>query len=297
MYIFLVNLLHPFLLLMLGQGAALLVLAFRVKSHRRWTGVCLASYALLWLFCTPLVADWSAAVIERDFPPLTQRPSDTQAIVVLAGGVIPPAAPEFRQQLGERSLRRCLRAAELYRQGPPCLVLAAGGKVDKSLPGEAEGIAMREMLLRLGVPATDIAVESHSLDTFENAVNAGSVLTQRGINRIVLVTDAMHLRRASSLFRRQGLTVTPAASHCYASEFRWEVFAVLPDLNAAGINAAVFRELLGTLWGELRQSRNRIAEALLAARVGRNSIPSWTVCQTVLHGNSRRGTYGRHRRE
>ncbi len=284
MYTFLVSLLQPFLLLMLAQGTALLVLARCAKSHRRLSGSCFACYALLWLFCTPLVAHWSAAILERDYPPLIGRPADIQAIVVLGSGVIPPAAPEFQTHLSERGLRRCLRAGQLYHQGLPCLVLAAGGKGDKSLPGEAEGIAMHEMLQRLGVPATDIAVESRSLDTFENAVNAGKVLSQRGIDRVALVTDAMHLRRATSLFRRQGLTVIPAASHYYASEFRWDVFAVLPDLGAAGINAAVFHELLGTLWGELRESRSGIAEALLAAKAGRNAIPSWTVRQTVLPG-------------
>lgn len=263
MYTFLVNLIPPFLLLMLALGTALLVLAFRAKSHRRWTGVGLTSYALLWLLCTPLVAHWSAAILERDFPPLIGRPADIQAIVVLGSGVFPPAAPEFRTHLSERGLRRCLRAAELYRQGPPCLIVAAGGKVDKSLPGEAESSAMREMLLRLGVSAADIAVEWHSLDTFENAVNAGQVLAQRGIDRVVLVTDAMHQRRATDLFRRQRLTVIPAASHYYASEFHWEVFAVLPDLGAAGINAAVFHELLGPLWEELRYAMAYVARKQL----------------------------------
>lgn len=270
-YSTIVRLLDPFLLLMLAQGIALLCLAVRARSNRRLTGWCLASYAALWLFCTPAVAHWSAAILERGFPPLTQRPADAAAIVVLAGGVIPPAPPEYRQQLGERSIRRCLRAAELYHQGPPCLVLAAGGKVDPSEPGEAEAIPMREMLQQLGVPDSNLAVESRSLDTFENAAHVGRILSQRGIRRVVLVTDATHLRRATDLFRRQGLDVIPAASHYQSANFRWNVFALLPDISAAGINTAVFRELLGTLWGELRESRNPIVEALLPDATARNS--------------------------
>jgi uncharacterized SAM-binding protein YcdF (DUF218 family) len=132
-------------------------------------------------------------------------------------------------------------------------VLAAGGKVDKSLPGEAEALAMRRMLLRLGVRAADLLVEDRSLDTYDNAANSRALLTKRGIRRVLLVTDATHLRRATSLFRRQGLSVVPAPSHYLTTEFRWDVFAVLPQLEAAGINGAVFRELLGTVWGGLRR--------------------------------------------
>jgi uncharacterized SAM-binding protein YcdF (DUF218 family) len=263
MYPIIVPLLHPLLLLMIAQGIGLLWLAARARSHRWLAGWCLAVYALLWIYCTPVVARWSVARLERSFPPVLQRPADAEAIVVLAGGVIPPAAPEYRQQLNDRSLRRCLRAAELYHQGAPCLVVAAGGKVDRSEPGEAEAIPMREMLQRLGVPDADLVVESRSLDTFENAAYVSQILSQRSIRRIVLVTDATHLRRATDQFRRRGLDVIPAASHYQSAGFRWNAFALLPALSAAEVNTAVFRELLGTLWGKLRESRSVIAEALL----------------------------------
>jgi uncharacterized SAM-binding protein YcdF (DUF218 family) len=252
MYVFLTNLLQPYLLLMLILGLTLLVLWGRAHGARRVAGLAVVTYVVLWLFSTPLVAYWAAGHLERGFSPLAERPEAAQAMVVLGGGTIPPAEPEPTTRLSEPSLRRCLRAAELYRQGPPCLLVVAGGKVDPSQPGDSEAQTMRALLTQLGVSGDDILLEERSRDTYENAVYTQQLLAERRIECILLVTDATHLGRAVGLFEQQGLTVVPAASHYYRSEFRWDVFAFLPSVHAARVNGAVVHEWLGALWIRLR---------------------------------------------
>jgi uncharacterized SAM-binding protein YcdF (DUF218 family) len=252
MYVFLTNLLQPYLLLMLILGLTLLVLWSRAHGARGLAGLAGLAYVVLWLFSTPLIAYWTAGHLERGYPPLAERPAEAQAIVVLGGGAIPPGESEPTTQLTEPSLRRCLRAAELYRQGPPCPLVVAGGKVDPSQPGDTEAQAMRALVTQLGVSGQDILLEERSRDTYENAVYTQQLLAERNIDCIVLVTDATHLPRAVGLFEQQGLTVIPAASHYFTSEFRWDAFAFLPSVYAARVNGAVFHEWLGALWIRLR---------------------------------------------
>jgi uncharacterized SAM-binding protein YcdF (DUF218 family) len=65
---------------------------------------------------------------------------------------------------------------------------------------------MKRWAQRLGVPETAILLEERSRTTYENAVYTKRIL---GDASVLLVTSAGHLPRATALFRKQGLQVTP----------------------------------------------------------------------------------------
>ena len=69
---------------------------------------------------------------------------------------------------------------------------------------------MQEILQVMGVPEDVIVTEEASRDTYENALYSRTVLESRGINRILLVTSAYHMRRAEAVFRAQGFEVIPS---------------------------------------------------------------------------------------
>ena len=71
---------------------------------------------------------------------------------------------------------------------------------------------MREMLERDGIPETMIWTEERSRSTYENAVYGAEVLRSHGITTIALVVEAQSMLRAEACFRKQGITVVPAAS-------------------------------------------------------------------------------------
>ena len=69
---------------------------------------------------------------------------------------------------------------------------------------------MYELLTLMGVPPYAILQEDRSRDTHQNAVNTGAMLEKLGINKILLVTSAFHMRRSEAVFEAQGLEVIPA---------------------------------------------------------------------------------------
>lgn len=69
---------------------------------------------------------------------------------------------------------------------------------------------MKQVALELGCPEDQIWLETESLTTFENAKFGKAVLESKGVNRIILVTQAFHMNRAMNIFQRQQLEVIPA---------------------------------------------------------------------------------------
>ena len=107
----------------------------------------------------------------------------------------------------ERLRRRVARAVELYRGGgAPLLVLSGGGAGPVS-----EASIMHEMALAAGVPEAALLCEPHSRNTVENAVNTARLLRERGLTRVILVSDRTHLPRAAVLFRLGCLEVVGRA--------------------------------------------------------------------------------------
>jgi uncharacterized SAM-binding protein YcdF (DUF218 family) len=77
---------------------------------------------------------------------------------------------------------------------------------------------MRDFLVDLGVSRTNILTEVRSTSTYENAVECARMLKERHITRLVLVTEANHMRRATARFAKCGVTVIPAPCDFKASK-------------------------------------------------------------------------------
>lgn len=95
-------------------------------------------------------------------------------------------------------------------------------------------------------------LETQSRTTYENAVESKRLLEQRGIGKVVLVTEAIHLPRGVGCFRRQGFEVVPAACQYRATRFELAPSRFLPNANAALNFQEVWHEWLGLAWYWLR---------------------------------------------
>ena len=69
---------------------------------------------------------------------------------------------------------------------------------------------MFDLLTLMGVPPRAIMQENKSRNSHQNAVYTADMLKKLGINKILLVTSAFHMRRSEALFNSQGLEVIPA---------------------------------------------------------------------------------------
>lgn len=121
------------------------------------------------------------------------------AIVVLGAGVSTTGT------LSDSSLRRAIHGIELQRRALAPMLVMLG---PSTWPlGEAP---IRGTLARsLGVPAERLRLVMGGRTTREEALRARQELGPE-VKRILLVTGAIHMKRARGLFERAGFTVLPA---------------------------------------------------------------------------------------
>jgi uncharacterized SAM-binding protein YcdF (DUF218 family) len=103
---------------------------------------------------------------------------------------------------------------------------------------------MFDELVRLGVPASRIQIESKSLNTHDHAVFVTPMLRERKIDRLVLVTSEIHMRRAVGTFRATGWEpVAAVAPNSSGNRRRWRDYWA-PG-SGLGTSAQLAHELLG----------------------------------------------------
>ena len=190
--------LPPASLILLGF-VGLLLLRRRPRLGRILIALTLA---FLWLLSTPLIAD-AIVSLAQSYPPLDlSRPNDAQAIVILGGGVSRAVSPEYGGGpiAGPGLMDRLAYAAYVSRRtGLPILVTGFGYESD----------AMQSTL-RTIFAIQPRWIDRDAYDTFQNARNAAALLRRDGIERVVLITMATHMRRSVREFAATGLKVLPA---------------------------------------------------------------------------------------
>lgn len=204
-----------------------------------------------YLLSIPVTADLLSGSLQT-YPPVTgpfQSSLRPGAIVVLGGGVH-KEAPEYGDgpTVHHRTLGRVRYAARLARQtGLP--VLASGGHGDLSQADDpAEADLMKTILEQeLGIRA--VMAETASRNTWENAVQSAAILRERHIDTILLVSNAVHLPRATRAFQAQGLTVIPAPTLFFDDRpDPLDPRSWLPSVTAIATVYYVSYEWLGRLW-------------------------------------------------
>ena len=130
------------------------------------------------------------------------------AIVMLGGGATPSRYEACGVHLTGAG-DRLVMARALFEMGK-APVLLLGGNANK-LDGVVrfECIIARDLLAAWGVPAEAVIPLGANEDTHDEALKVGALAAKRGWHRVLLVTSASHMRRASAVFRTQGLEVIP----------------------------------------------------------------------------------------
>lgn len=126
------------------------------------------------------------------------QPAD--AIVVLSSNV------DREGRLSDNSLRRAVHGIALQRRGLAPLLVLLG--VQHRAVSEAEERA--RLAEEFGVPKDALRPTRAVTTTRDEVERVRDVLRPSGARRILLVTGALHMPRASALFRRAGFVVHAA---------------------------------------------------------------------------------------
>lgn len=232
----------------LGTALVLALLGALVALRGRRWGAWLVMLAMAWLaaWSLPVTANWISAAVSAGYPPLDavalRALPKAPAIVLLGGGVNPATAERPMPDLGSGA-DRIWQAAKLYHAGRAPLIVASGGS-DPRVNVTSEAVAMKALLLDLGVPASAIVLEETSRNTRENARDVAQLLKARNVDRVLLVTSASHMARSRTHFESAGLAVIPVAAD-HESIDKAGVRRWIPDATALELSARSLKEWVG----------------------------------------------------
>jgi uncharacterized SAM-binding protein YcdF (DUF218 family) len=253
MSLILSKLLPPFIF---PDGLTCWLLLLVIVTIRRKPGlatrVAVAALIVLLSGSTPLVSDLLVGSIEARSEAANPPPA-ADAIVVLGGGAWPAEPPQPFVEVAGTTANRLLYAAKLYRDGKAPIVILSGGRLPwtKALPPESAQMA--EVIEMMGVPSSAVIQESESGNTYQNATGTKTILGQRNLHRILLVTSALHMPRALALFRQQGVEAVSAPTDFITRSRSWAdstwpdlILGLLPSAEALQRTTQALKELLGT---------------------------------------------------
>jgi uncharacterized SAM-binding protein YcdF (DUF218 family) len=244
-----------FLLLGLTAGV-LLLLGSKVSRRLGVTALALLT-VMYWVLSVPTVAELLATRFHSAPPPVDATPhrGHRDAIVVLGAGVMSHRLHGYDVSLPDRqTVLNAFEGARLSHQlGDQVPVVASGGVVNSELQTTPESEVIRDLLVRGGVPGSQIVLESTSRTTHEQAVNLAPMIAQRQWEHVFLVSPSVQMPRALASFAKQGATSLIAADTPLGSDAvgdgivgRWA-----PNGDALGTSARASYDYLAWLyyWG------------------------------------------------
>ena len=247
--------------LILPPASLIILLALGLFLQRRHPRLgqtlVLGVIVVLYLLSSRLGVAALVAPLENFAHPLdATQGTGAQAIVVLAAGRI-SSAPEYdgNEQPDYIALARLRYAARLHREtGLPILVSGGNGTEDGRFKPKALAMA-RALQEEFAIPVR--WQETESENTAQIAAFSTRILRKESIHRILLVTDAMHMRRSVMAFERSGMEVVAAPTVFFGrGSFAWP--HLLPTAENLRRSYYALYEWIGLAWYAVQYSRESV---------------------------------------
>jgi uncharacterized SAM-binding protein YcdF (DUF218 family) len=231
-----------------------LALVYRIRG-RIFAAKLLSASALLvvLLSSNSILASKLVYSLERLHPQLAlESIGKHDAIIVLGGGLRIPTAPAKHVQLA-RGSDRYWYAARLFRAGKAEKIIISGGNVYQQPGLQAEAYYASLLLQQWGIPEDAIEMDLGSRTTTENKNNTADLINQSSIKSAVLVTSAIHMPRAYSLFRKLPIKITPASADVLIRQQNSPaILGFIPSAWALQLTTVAMHEYYGMLFDGLK---------------------------------------------
>jgi uncharacterized SAM-binding protein YcdF (DUF218 family) len=203
-------LLEPLGAIWLLMVLSVVVLLFR-RERRTALWLMLPTVLLFLTDSTPM-ADMLVGAAERRYATGNIAAlAPTDAAIALGGNERASAYDVYGFAIGQ-SEERILAVSELVRLGKAkTLVLGGSAEGIPGRPGVPTMALVRNWLVSSGLATTRVTHLGICANTHDEALQFRKLKEAEGWQKALLVTSALHMRRAEAVFRKQGIDVTPVA--------------------------------------------------------------------------------------
>jgi uncharacterized SAM-binding protein YcdF (DUF218 family) len=225
-----------------------IVLSFVIKKRRRKQICYFAAIIIFLVFSNGWLLNWYVSKWQPG-PPDLPVGIDYSCGIVLGGFASPD---EKGAGYFNTAADRFIQAVELYKKGIIKHLLISGGNGKLDDKHFQEGAWVKKQLGIMGVPDSVIIIEDRSVTTADNARYAGEILDSIGLKPpYVLITSALHMPRASMLFKGQGLAIIPFPCNYREGRGKLSFASFWPSPSVLSDWSFYTKETAGYLWYKL----------------------------------------------
>ena len=117
-------------------------------------------------------------------------------------GVVLGNKVELTGEPSKRLQSRLDRGVELYEEGYLKYIIVSGGV---GVEGFDEAVVMKEYMIKKGVPADVIIVDSDGYNTMMTAVNTKEIMEEKGLDSAMVISQYYHITRCKLAFKKAGV--------------------------------------------------------------------------------------------
>ena len=140
--------------------------------------------------------------------------------VVMLGGALDPSPNEVAGLHLTIAADRLITALEVVRLGKAPVLVCGGSGIEVDGTMRIEGDMLKNALIERRVPIPEIVSLGLCSDTHDEALRTHALAKARGWKRVLLVTSAAHLPRATATFRAAGIDVVPVPCNFHTRQNR-----------------------------------------------------------------------------
>ena len=206
------------------------------------------SFLTLFIFSNPLISNKLVKYIETPHHPvkLSEVPV-SDFIVVLSGGMIHQVKDDVYEWSDPD---RFFAGIKLLNANKGKKIIYTGGLLPWEKKKNTEGELLKNKSIEFGVDENDILITKKVQNTYEEA-NAIFYLINKK-SKIILVTSAFHMNRATFLFKKHGFKVFPYPVDFQFKNNKITILDFIPSAGSLSRSSFVIREVLGRLYYRIK---------------------------------------------
>jgi len=231
-------------LVFIGFSLLLIVLLSKLNVNVKYTFKLLYVVIIFYiLVATPLGSNYLVSRVEITTFSKNCLNIGVNTVVILGGGITgDPDSIDEIWRLKEASYRRTLSGLALAKRFNINTIIVSGGYGGRF----SEAHLMERLIFDIGYSGK-VIIDHDSKNTYSSAVNLTKYMLDRQIDKYWLVTSAMHMHRAESVFVKQGMNPCryPVNSKYVDTSFP---SSLVPQISALDKSTAAFHEIVGYFW-------------------------------------------------
>ncbi len=227
-------------------------LGFFVSFILKSKNIFLLSLAVLYFSSLGVTADLLISYLEKPYQQIPLKKIKNANTIMVLGG-IRELTNNSQGVIEWKDPDRFFAGIKLYKKGNSKRIIFSDGYSPFYGKNISEGEANKKYAISMGIPLNSILISGKANNTLQEAQELRKLFNKKNFlsNKIILVTSAFHMKRAKTLFEREGFKVfefpVDFKTKCSTKRIIYSFNCLLPTADSLKNSSDAIREIVGRI--------------------------------------------------